>query len=228
MIIIFLRAVILYLALLIVMRLMGKRQIGEMQPFEFIITLLIAELACIPMTDVSIPLSYGLVSVLAVFILHQIMSALERCGSKVRFLMSGSPSVVITPQGVDLRELKRNNMGVEDLIEAMRSLGYFCLDDLKYAIFESNGKLSALEGDRVNTQEIPYLIINDGRFVKDGLQKINATKEQIINTFFYGKKRIRRVQILTLDKNGRAYLQLRGKEYEIINSDLRFIKESVK
>ena len=70
------------------MRLMGKRQIGEMQPFEFIITLLISELACIPMTDISIPLSYGIVSIMAVFILHQLMSLLERLGRNIKFLMS--------------------------------------------------------------------------------------------------------------------------------------------
>ena len=123
MLVIFLRAVILYIALLVVMRLMGKRQIGEMQPFEFIITLLIAELACVPMTDVSIPLSYGLVSVLAVFILHQLMSLIEKCGPTVKFFISGKPSIVITPEGVNISELKKNNMNVEDLAEAMRSQG---------------------------------------------------------------------------------------------------------
>ena len=111
MFVIFLRAVILYALLLIVMRLMGKRQIGEMQPFEFIITLLIAELACIPMTDISIPLSYGIVSLLAVFILHQVMSLLERLGDKVKFLISGKPSVVITPDGVNELELKKIILG---------------------------------------------------------------------------------------------------------------------
>jgi len=223
MIIIFLRAIILYVALLLVMRLMGKRQIGEMQPFEFVITLLIAELACIPMTDVSIPLTYGLVSVLAIFILHQIMSILERCGNKVKFLISGAPSLVITPNGVDLKELKRNNMGVEDLIEAMRSLGYFCLDDLKYAIFESNGKLSALEREKINEKsEMPVLIINDGKFVKTNLQKLQIDQNKICDLFFNGKKNIANVQILTLDKNGRAYLQKRGQSYKILSSEFYF------
>ena len=150
MLIIFLRAIILYAVLLAVMRLMGKRQIGEMQPFEFIITLLIAELACIPMTDVSIPLSYGIVSVLAVFILHQTMSVVERLGGGVKFAISGKPSVVITPNGVDMAELKKNNMAVGDLVEAMRTSGYFRLEDLLYGIFESNGKFSALQSAETN------------------------------------------------------------------------------
>ena len=214
MFIIFLRAVILYVALLIVMRLMGKRQIGEMQPFEFIITLLIAELACIPMTDVSIPLSYGLISVLAVFILHQIMSLLERTGQKMKFVISGKPSVVITPDGIDLNELKKNNMGVEDLIEAMRSLGYFYFDDLKFAIFESNGKLSALENDRQSAnKDLPYLLVNDGKIVKDNFAKLNVTPESVKEQTRI--KSFKNVEVLTMTSCGRVYLQTKGDKYRI-------------
>lgn len=127
------------------MRLMGKRQIGEMQPFEFIITLIIADLACIPMADVSIPLIYGVVAILALFLLHQLIFLLENCGSFMQRVISGKPSVVINKDGVDLKELKKNDMSVSDLIESMRTQGYFSLDDLDYAIYEANGNLSALE-----------------------------------------------------------------------------------
>ena len=100
---------------------MGKRQIGEMQPFEFIVTLIIADLACIPMADVSIPLIYGIVAILALFILHQLLSLLEQCGNIPKRIISGKPSLVINADGVDMKELKRNNLGVDDLIESMRS-----------------------------------------------------------------------------------------------------------
>jgi len=223
MIVIFLRAIILYVALLAVMRLMGKRQIGEMQPFEFIITLLIAELACIPMNDVSVPLSYGLVSVLAVFILHQVMSLSERLGNKVKFMISGTPSLVITPDGVIIEELKKNNLGVEDLIEAMRFDGYFSLDDLRYAIFESNGKLSALENANAKqNKEIPLLIINEGKTVDSNLKKIELDKKELFSIFKTRFKKVAQVEILTLDKNGRAYLKLKGKPYSIVQTDFRF------
>ena len=226
MIIIFLRAIILYVALLLVMRLMGKRQIGEMQPFEFVITLLIAELACIPMTDVSIPLSYGLVSVLAVFILHQVMSLCERLGNKVKFLISGAPSLVITPDGVVLKELKKNNMGVEDLIEAMRNSGYFSLDDLRYAVFESNGKLSALEKNVKNKNtEMPLLLINDGKAVKHNLKIFNLDKKGLLQLFKSNFSNFRAVEILTLDKNGRTYLKLKNKPYQIVNCNFCFLGE---
>lgn len=228
MFIIFLRAIILYIALLIVMRLMGKRQIGEMQPFEFIITLLIAELACIPMTDVSIPLSYGLISVLAVFILHQIMSLLERTGQKMKFVISGKPSIVINPNGIDLNELKRNNMGVEDLIEAMRSLGYFNFDDLKYAIFESNGKLSALENEQQSEKkDLPYLLINDGKINKDNFLKFELTVDELNEKIVKATnakqsiKSLKEIEVLTMTNFGRIYLQKKNEKYQIIEVEIK-------
>lgn len=218
MLIIFTRAVILYVALLVVMRLMGKRQIGEMQPFEFIITLLIAELACVPMTDVSIPLSYGLISVLAVFILHQIMSLIERSGKTLKFLISGKPSMVLTPDGVDLTELKKNNMGVEDLIEAMRSLGYFSLDDLRYAIFESNGKLSALENpERDTVPSVPLLMINDGKPLKENFEKRGITCDELRNFIKDDLKKISEAEVLTLDENGKIYMKRRKEKFKILH-----------
>ena len=145
MIIIFIRSTTIFLTLLIVMRLMGKRQIGEMQPFELVITLLISELACIPMADVSIPLLYGISAIIAIFILHQLISLIEQSSQTAKKIISGKPSLVLNKNGVDFYELKQNNMGVDDLIESMRSAGFYSLDDLDYAIFESNGKLSTKE-----------------------------------------------------------------------------------
>lgn len=216
MLIIFIRTIILYIALLIVMRLMGKRQIGEMQPFEFIITLLIAELVCIPMTDVSIPLSYGIVSVVAVFILHQIMSILEGIGDKVKFIISGKPSVVITPNGVVLDELKKNNMGVSDLSEALRNLGYFSFDEVEYAIFESNGKLSALKSAKDSNKTLPLLLISDGKVQKNNFLirqvSLNELNKQLENKL----KKLSNVEVLTLDEQGEIYLKLRNKKFEIL------------
>ena len=216
MLVIFVRTIILYIVLLIVMRLMGKRQIGEMQPFEFIITLLIAELVCIPMTDVSIPLSYGIVSVIAVFILHQIMSILEGLGDKIKFVISGRPSIVITPDGVVLEELKKNNMGVSDLIEALRNLGYFSFEDVDYAIFESNGKLSALKSKNTSSQTLPLLLISDGKIQKNNFElrevSFNELNEKLNNKL----KKLKNVEVLTMDENGRIYLKLRGKKFEIL------------
>ena len=164
MLVTFIRTFIVFITLIIIMRLMGKRQKGVLQPFEFIVTLIIADLACIPMTDVSIPLIYGISAIFALFLLHQLFSLLEQSGNIVKRIISGKPSLVINANGVDMLELKRNNLGVDDLIESMRALGYFSLDDLSYAIFESNGKLSPLENPEkiISSPSVHMLIVNDG------------------------------------------------------------------
>ena len=142
---IFIRTAIIFLVLLLIMRLMGKSQIGEMQPFEFVISLVIAELACIPMADSSIPLLYGVIAIVTIFILHQVVWLLELWFKPVKSVISGKPSVVINKNGIDEFQLKKNNLDVSDLIESMRVAGYFNLDDVYYGIFEANGSFSALE-----------------------------------------------------------------------------------
>ncbi len=215
--IIFIRSLITYIVLLILMRFMGKRQIGEMQPFEFIITLLISELACIPMTDVSIPLLYGLSAMLAVFILHQLMSVLEQSGAFLKLTLSGKPSIVITKNGVDFKELKKNNMDVDDLIESMRSLGYFSLDSVDYAIYESSGKLSAVakSGEEENqASSLPIVLVKGGKPFDKNMQIANLTTDDLITIARNsGIKSLNNVAVLTIDGNGKYYVQQEGKKY---------------
>lgn len=122
---IFIRTIIVFITLLVIMRLMGKRQIGEMQPFELVITLLIAELACIPMADTSIPLLYGIVSILTIYFLHQIVCLLDLQFKPMKAVLSGSPSIVLNKNGIDDTQLKKNNLDVSDLIESLRGAGIF-------------------------------------------------------------------------------------------------------
>ena len=145
------RTVIVFLVLLIIMRLMGKRQIGEMQPFELVITLLISELACIPMADASVPLLYGIVSVVTIFVLHELVTLIDLKGKPFKALLSGKPGVVVNKNGIDAYELKRNRLDVSDLIESLRTAGYFSLDSIDYALYESNGTFSALPKSRLRS-----------------------------------------------------------------------------
>jgi uncharacterized membrane protein YcaP (DUF421 family) len=196
---------------------MGKRQIGEMQPFEFIVTLIIADLACIPMADVSIPLIYGIVAILGLFVFHQLFSLLEQSGKFFKLVISGKPSLVLNKQGVDLKELHKNNMNVEDLIESMRAKGYFSLDDVEYAIFESNGKLSTME--KTNRQStpssLPVLIISEGKISKENTKVINKTASQIITYLNARNVSLKNVEVMTVDGNGRAYIQVKKTPYFI-------------
>lgn len=222
MLIIFLRAIVVFVTLIIVMRLMGKRQIGEMQPFEFIITLLIAELACVPMTDVSIPLVYGVASIIAVFILHQILTVLEQLSDGFKSVVDGKPAIVINKNGVDIKELKKNNMDVSDLIESLRGTGNYSLDSVYYAIFESNGKLSVLKKEKVDdTKELPVLLVSEGKINKKNYGLLNIDRETF-KAFLAknGAEKLSAVDIMTVSGSGKVYLQLKGQIAKVINMQL--------
>ena len=210
MLILFIRAVVIFLTLLVVLRMMGKRQIGEMQPFELVITLLIAELACIPMTDISIPLVYGIAAIISMFILHQLLSVAEQISQPLKKIISGKPALVLTKDGIDFNELKKNNMGAEDLIESMRCSGYFSLDDLDYAIFESNGKLSALEKEKekAETPSLPVLVIGDGKLIEKNRVLAGLTYGQIDEMLRKHRvPSVKKTGVMTVDGKGKIYLQ---------------------
>lgn len=222
MIVTFIRTTIIFITLIAVIRLMGKRQIGEMQPFEFIVTLIIADLACIPMADVSIPLLYGVVAIFTLFILHQLFSLLEQSGSFVKRVISGKPSVVINKNGVDMLELKKNNLGIGDLIESMRSAGYFSLDDVSYAIFESNGKLSTLENPDKNDQNpsVPLLIVNEGKINSKNVELMKLDDAIVKDFIKKAGGNLKQTEVFTVDGNGRAYLKMKKEKYQIFNFPL--------
>ena len=104
---IFVRTILIFITLLFIMRLMGKRQIGEMQPYELVITLIIADLACIPMADPSVPLLYGLVAILAIYLMHQIVCLCDLKSKTMKRILSGSPSIVLNKNGIDITQLKK-------------------------------------------------------------------------------------------------------------------------
>ena len=143
MLIIFFRAIILFTILLIVMRLMGKRQLGEMEPFELVITLVLSELACIPMSDRNIPLSYGIVAILSMLVIHQVILIISK-NSNVQKLISGKAVVVYDKKGINLYALKQMNMQVADLLQALRTTGHFSFEEILYGVMETNGQLTVV------------------------------------------------------------------------------------
>lgn len=215
---IFIRTTILFITLFIIMRLMGKRQIGEMQPYELVITLIIAELACIPMQDNSIPLLYGIIAILTVYLLHQIVCVLDLTSLHAKNILSGSASVVLNKNGIDDHELKKNNLDVSDLVESLRVEGYFALEAVDYALYESEGTFSALP--KANYQEmqssLPIVIIDEGKFDPKNLEQTQRDQQYFLNIL---KERgcldIKQVLIMTVDGDGKVYMQQKGKKYEV-------------
>ena len=214
---IFLRTTIIFIALLAVMRLMGKRQIGEMQPFEFVITLLIAELACIPMADISIPLLYGITSIVTIFFLHQLLLFLDLKCKPFKAIVGGKPSVVINKNGIDISQLKKNNLDLSDLIESMLSAGFFSLDDVAYALYESSGQFAAMpreDSKKENKVSLPVVIVDDGKYNEQNLSLTKTGRpyfEQILRD--QKVRSVRNVFVLTGDGTGKIYMQCRGEHY---------------
>ncbi len=217
---IFIRTIIVFIATLIVMRLMGKRQIGEMQPYELVITLIIADLACIPMADTSIPLLYGLVAILTVYLLHQIICILDLNFSKAKAVISGIPSIVLNKNGIDDAELKKNNLDVSDLIESLRVEGYFALDGVQYALYEAEGTFSALpkQGYEQLQTSLPIILIDEGKFVEKNIELTNKDKAYYLDLLKkLGCKQLKKVLVMTVDGNGKVYFQQKGEKYKTLS-----------
>ncbi|MBO4823293.1 MAG: DUF421 domain-containing protein [Clostridia bacterium] len=138
------RVIIIYIVTIVVMRVMGKRQIGDMEPFELVITLIIADLATIPMADPTIPIWYGILPLLVMQVLHFFVVKLQYKSKTVRKILSGSPVIVVSPQGIDYQKLKALDICTDELMELLRSKDIYDIKDIDYAILESNGKLSVV------------------------------------------------------------------------------------
>ena len=216
---VFLRSIITYVFLLFIMRLMGKRQLSQLQPFEFVITLIVAELACIPMSDTSIPLSYGIIPMFTLFILHILITKLASKNHKFNRFLNGVPVVVISPKGIDHRLLDKLDMNVTDLLHALRAAGYFYPNEVAYAIMETNGTLSVLPKSgfapatpedlklKVDPEEMPYPIICEGAFFHNNLL-LTGVSEEAVNALLLRHGLARKdVLLLTCDKQRNVYLQ---------------------
>ena len=217
---IFIRTAIIFIVLLFVMRLMGKSQIGEMQPFEFVISLVIAELACIPMADSSIPILYGVIAILTIFILHQIVWLFQLWFKPVKNVVSGKPSVVINKNGIDEFQLKKNNLDVSDLIESMRVAGYFNLDDVYYGIYEANGSFSALEKEEKASTSLSLTLIDGGKPDKKNLERCGFSDGKLDKILNEQNAKIKDVVVMTVNGDGRVYFQKRGEKYKILQCEV--------
>lgn len=220
MLIIFVRCIIIYVALLVVMRLMGKRQLGELQPFEFVITLIIADVASIPMQDTAIPILHGIIPIFTIFIVHLLISKLNFKSIRFRKLIDGKPTIIINENGLDYKAMKSLNMHINDLMESLRGQGYFNLKDVQMAIVETNGTLSILpkfSATEVTNNDLkiegnencmPYNIILEGKIMAETLKKYGKMdKADIKKLLKKYKLKVKQVYLLSIDDNNEMFLQ---------------------
>lgn len=144
MFIVLLRTIILYVLVVIVMRLMGKRQIGELQPYEFVITIMISDLAALPMQDTRLPLLLGIIPIITLLFVKTLLTQLQLKSQLARRIIEGEPCIMVCRGKVNFKALKKQQINLDELMEEIRLAGYFDLDEIEYAILENNGQLSFL------------------------------------------------------------------------------------
>ena len=205
MLIIFVRTLILYAFIVVMLRLMGKRQIGQLQPSELVVALIIADLAAVPMSNTGIPLISGLIPIITLFILEELLSYIAMKSESLRGIISGKPSILIERSIIMEEELRRIRYNLNDLLEQLRLKNFSNLEDIEYAILETSGQLSVIpkaENKPVTIkdmkikpmpQHLPVTVIIDGRTNSDNLHKIGLSNEWLV-------KELKRNKI-TSDKN---------------------------
>lgn len=184
MLITFFRAIVLYILVLIVMRLMGKREIGQLQPFELAISIMIADLATIPMTETGIPISNGIIPMLGLLVMHLLISMLNIKSTKAREIICGKPRILIYRGKIQEKALKKERFTINELEERLRDNNIFNIGDVEYAILETSGQVTVIPkpNKRTTTPEdfniepkyegIPYDLVVDGKVMYKNLEKL--------------------------------------------------------
>lgn len=215
MIISIIRTVILYAFVVFSVRIMGKRQISDMQPSELVITLIISEIAAIPMQNTSQPLISGVIPVLVLVALEIIASVIMMKSGKFRKLVCGSPIVVIRDGEILQNEMRRLRLTTEDLCVQLRQQNIFSIEDVQYCIVETNGKVSVLEkpqsrqpsakdfGIEISDNKIETVVVSDGQILDNSLKLCRKSKKDVIEILKKESTKLSDVFIMTLDALGK-------------------------
>ena len=219
MLITFFRAIVLYLIVLVVMRLMGKREIGQLQPFELAISIMIADLASIPMTEIGIPIFNGIVPILGLLVMHLILSLINLKSLKAREIICGKPSILIYRGKINEKELKKERFTINELEERLRGNNVVNLGDVEYAILETSGQVTVIQKpEKRNTipedfnivpeyEGSPYDLVVDGKVMNKNLKVIgknyNWLKKQVEKFDIKPEEAL----VVTIDGKGQIFCQ---------------------
>ena len=216
------RAAILYLLIIIGIRLMGKRQIGQLEPSELVLSLLIADLAAVPMQDFGIPLLMGAIPILTLLCLSTVFSAAAARSIRFRALLCSRPSIVVQDGRILTREMARNCFTVDELMEELRVAGVTDLKTVKYAVLETTGRISVLltadeqpvtarqMGLRPRETGLPLIVVSDGRVLSENLAIRHLSEGWLMDQLrARGIADVRDIFLMTVDEQDRVYLAQR-------------------
>jgi uncharacterized membrane protein YcaP (DUF421 family) len=201
------------------MRLMGKREIGQLQPFELAISIMIADLASIPMTDTGVPISNGIIPILGLLVMHLLISLVNMKSMKAREIICGRPSILIYRGKIDEKALKKERFTINELEERLRGNNVFNLGDVEYAILETSGQVTVIQKpEKRNTipedfnitpeyEGIPYDLVVDGIIMDDNLKAIGKNREWLKKQVEKFKMKPEEALIATIDGKGQFFCQ---------------------
>ena len=216
---IFIRVLILYILVLITMRLMGKRELGQMQPFELVIAIMIADLAAVPMGDTGIPITNGIIPILVLLLMQLIISIINLKSIKGRSIICGMPSILIYRGRIDEKVMKKEKFTVNELQERLREKDVFNIGDVEYAILETSGQLTVIQKpEKRNTipedfgiipeyEGIPYDLVIDGKVMNENLKAIGRDYKWLYKQVEKFKIRPEEALVVTFDGKGQIFCQ---------------------
>ncbi len=211
------RTMLLYALLIVVVRLLGKRQLGQMEPSEFVVTMLLANLATIPLEEPSTPVMHGIVPIALVFAAEYLTAYLTLRSIFVRRLFCGKPVILIENGKISAKNLRRTRINLDELTMHLREKEIFDLSEVKFAILETNGQLSTLmfsknmpasaeeAGIPVHETELPITLISDGKLMKDNLDLTDKTEAWVQSELKKRNCTQKQTLLLTVDADDRIY-----------------------
>ena len=219
-----LRTVIMYFTIIIAIRLMGKRQIGDLQPSELVITILLSEIAAIPIEDTDAPIIYGILATVTLVILEILTSFTAMKSLNFRRIIYGRSAVIIENGTIDQKMLKKLRITVPDLMEVLRNQEVFDINEIAFAILETNGQMSVLLKPQFQTASVsdvkgksqpttmPCLIVSDGKLLTGAMKKYNITKEDVYKEVKTKRISLKDVFLMTVDQNGKTTIVKKEKQ----------------
>lgn len=220
----FFRAIILYIVVLIVMRFMGKREIGQLQPFELAIAIMIADLASIPMTESGIPISSGISAIMGLLVSHLVISLINIKSIKAREIICGKPRILIYRGKIDEKALIKERFTLNELQERLRDRNVTNISDVEYAILETSGQITVIQkpnkrqtipddfGIMPEYEGLPYDLVVDGKIMEQNLKELGKDYnwlEKQVRKFGYLPEQ---ALLVTIDGKGQFFCQRKDKK----------------
>ena len=219
MLVTFVRTIILYILVLITMRLMGKREIGQLQPFELAIAIMIEDVAAVPMADIGIPIFSGIIPILALLVMHLLLSLINLKSTWARGIICGKPSILIYRGKIDEKQLKKERFTINELEERIRGNNVASIKDVEYAILETSGQITVIQKpEKRNTmpqdfnivpeyEGIPYDLVLDGKVMYENLKAIGKDYRWLEKQVEKFKMKPEEALLVTIDGKSQIFCQ---------------------